>query len=606
MKKKNNILKFYNNCRLSYKMLFAFIFGGLIPIIVIQQVSYYVSTHYMTEKVDEMALNNLTQMAERTDLTLDIYTNLLYQIYVDDDIVSNINALIDGSTSEMAIAINRIFNQLKQYNFSEKGLRCISVVCENGITVTYDYETGSGVDTLWRNQGDMRETQPYKDAKEAGGMVLTPTMAFSDNRKDTYVFHISKRIFDFNHLEKGTMATVIMSIDAEVLNEILQSEEQKKVNWEQEFTFIIDEERRIVSYPVSMFMGTPLDEKITLPRFITISGLMREKEPIINQYKDAKTGWTFCYVYDKQYMLKDIQAVQHMFLLIGIALIIISILLIIYTTSKVHTSVKKVIYGMDQVKEGNLDAKVLIESEDEIGKIAENFNEMTQEVKRLIQEVKEATHMQKNAEIKALEAQINPHFLYNTLDSINWMAIEKGEYEISKMLRNLGIILRYSVNKSNQLVTIEEMKDWIIKYISLQKMRFNDAFDLKLTVQEETKEVRVYKLLLQPFIENAIIHGFNGIEQGGVLSIDILLIDEKSRLCIIIEDNGTGMPQEQVLFYNNRQLVLEQDTNSIGVSNVFHRMNMYYGEEAEWNVNSIEGMGTVITLKIPIFVQEGV
>ena len=123
---------------------------------------------------------------------------------------------------------------------------------------------------------------------------------------------------------------------------------------------------------------------------------------------------------------------------------------------------------MNQIKKGNLDVIIPVNGKDEIGQVAENFNEMALEIKSLINEVKDALHKQKNAEIKALEAQINPHFLYNTLDSINWMAIEKGDYEISNMLCNLGVILRYSINKSNHMVTVREMVDWIEKYISLQ------------------------------------------------------------------------------------------------------------------------------------------
>ncbi len=179
------------------------------------------------------------------------------------------------------------------------------------------------------------------------------------------------------------------------------------------------------------------------------------------------------------------------------------------------------------MQNGNLDIQVHVDTEDEMGQIADNFNTMTGKVKNLIAEVTEITQKQKNAEIRALEAQINPHFLYNTLDSINWMAIEKEEYEISKMLRNLGIILRYSINKSNQMVTIAEMADWLEKYVSLQKMRFNNAFICEVYVSEEAKNIRIHKLLIQPFVENAILHGFKGIEGGGILRVDIIMSREQ-------------------------------------------------------------------------------
>lgn len=113
------------------------------------------------------------------------------------------------------------------------------------------------------------------------------------------------------------------------------------------------------------------------------------------------------------------------------------------------------------------------------------------------------------------------------------MAIEKGEYEISTMLRNLGVILRYSVNKSNQRVTIWEMSDWLHKYISLQKMRFNDAFTYSLQIDKNTEKVKVYKLLLQPFVENSIIHGFDGMMAGGLLRIECSLSDDGKGLYLL-------------------------------------------------------------------------
>ena len=253
-----------------------------------------------------------------------------------------------------------------------------------------------------------------------------------------------------------------------------------------------------------------------------------------------------------------------------------------------------------------MDIRVKVICRDEIGKIAESFNEMTVRVKNLIQEVKRATDRQKNAEIRALEAQINPHFLYNTLDSINWMAIEKEEYEISRMIRNLGIILRYSVDRSNSVVSIRMVEEWLERYISLHQMRFENVFTYQIRVEEEAKEKRIHKLLLQPFVENAILHGLKDKEGGGVLYVDIGLSEDKRMLHIIIEDNGKGMSGELQKQYNDPEKAVVDDEKGIGLHNVFSRLRMYYGEYASWNIKSIEGMGMVVTVKVPAIEQERV
>ena len=141
--------------------------------------------------------------------------------------------------------------------------------------------------------------------------------------------------------------------------------------------------------------------------------------------------------------------------------------------------------------------------------------------------------------------------------------------------------------------------DWLEKYLSLQKMRFNNVFEWVLNIEEETKQVKIHKLLLQPFVENTIIHGSKGIEQGGVLHIDILMSKTRKTIQIIIANNGHGMSKEQVDLYNNIEEMIKDKQEGIGVQNAFSRMYMYYGNKASWNVKSIPDMGTVIVLELP-------
>jgi len=584
--------------------MLTFVMGIMIPVLVIQVVSYSLNNRYMTKKIDELTLMNLTQMAERANLTLSSYTNLLYQIYIDESIVENINIILEENASGKAAAYNQIINRLKQYNVAEEGIRCISIVCSDGSSVTYDYKTGSFLENLWSHEQDMRKTLAYQNAIDEPGMVVTPTQVFKENEdEDTYVFHISKRIFDLENLNKGSIATAIMSVDAQVLSSICESQYDPVTNEEYAISFILGENREVVTYPQEMFMGINVDSKLSILDFIYIGKSLTDKEIVVNAYQDSRTKWTFYYAYDKEYLLKDMTSAQSKLLVLGTVALLVSALLITYIVRKISGSVSILIQGMNQVKEGNFEISLPIESEDELGEITGNFNEMATEINTLIEQVKDATDRQKNAEVRALEAQINPHFLYNTLDSINWMAIEKGEYEISNMLRNLGVILRYSVSNSTRKVSILELGDWLEKYISLQQMRFNRAFSYSIHIDECVNNTKVHKLLLQPFIENAIIHGFDGMESGGVLRVDIVkeekMVTALNRVCIIIEDNGKGIPKELIKQYNDRSKAVA-DGKGIGMHNAFARMEMYYGADAEWLVSGMEGMGTVITLKIPV------
>ena len=599
MKGKLRLLDHFNNMKIGRKIMSAFVMASIVPILTIQFIGYNMNSNSLKRKIDTLMVDNLTQLSERVDLTMDIYSNLVYQIYVDDKIIENVNTLLNGNGEGREVAFHAIYNRLQQAEKSVRGIRSISVICANGQSVTYDAGTGSSIENLWDDYGDLREIAPYRDVQGMPGMLVTPTTRHKGYDGDAFYFHISKCMYDYNNLDRGTIATIVMSVDESVLRDICAvaiAEDEAEYN----INFITDTNGFVISYPNSFYTGISMNPKLTVQEFVQVTGLLKGQNTAVNKYVNGHRGWVYYNVYNKDYMMRDIRNNQIMFILISLAAILFSSVLISYIVRRIGSSVALIIDGIDQVKEGNLNVSVALDSKDELGQIASNFNDMTGKVRNLIAEVSEAKDKQKDAEIRALEAQINPHFLYNTLDSINWMAIEKEEYGISRMLRNLGVILRYSVNRSNQMVSVTEVADWLEKYISLQQMRFNQSFRFELNVAEAAGSIRIYKLLLQPFVENAVIHGFKGMEKGGVLRVDIFLSDTGERLNIIIEDNGKGMPREMAESFNVREQAVRDEGGSIGLHNAFARMDMYYGREAVWNVNSIEGMGTVITLTLPV------
>lgn len=591
-----HLQRFYNNSKFRTKLMMIFVVTALLPIIMILIFSARLNRSNMTKKVDELMENNLVQIAERVNLNLEVYTNLVYQIYQDEEVSENIKNLMDSKETGYAAAYNQINKRLKQYNTSDEGVRCISVVCADGSAVIYDFSTDSFVNHLWQEYSDLRTTEPYKEAVDKPGMVIVPTTTFQENGEKKEYFHIAKRVFDLDHLERGAIATIIVSVDANVLNDICNASD----NQEQGINFIMNQENLIISYPDMEFSGMKKNSHLSIEKLVQVSGYMQNKKIAVNSYEDKTTGWTFYNVYDKEYMLRDVTQAQKIYIFVGILAVISATGAILLLVRQINQSVHGVISGIQKFQEGDMEAQVEVKYHDEIGEIADNFNGMTGRIKKLIKEIKTVTAKQKNAEIRALEAQINPHFLYNTLDSINWMAIEKGEYEISRMIRNLGIILRYSVSKSNSIVTIEMVEDWLEKYISLQQMRFDHTFDYKIYVEEQAKQQKIHKLLIQPFIENAILHGLKEKHGDGLLCVDIRLSEDNRTICIIIEDNGSGMTEKEKEHYNNREEAVRDDGRSIGLHNVFARLEMYYGELAEWNVTSFPDMGTVITLKIPV------
>lgn len=599
--KKWGIISWFYNRKIGQKLIITFVLAVLLPILVSWYVMMGMNQKQMEEKIRELMVSQLGQISERVDLTLDIYMNLVYQMNADSGLLGEIKGLKNNDINKRVESRHNIYQQLQEYNNSVGGIRCISIICADGADVTYDWGTASVVENIWKDYVDLRETKAYKEAQRSAGIVILPTEAMEQDGEQIPVFQIAKTIYDLEALEQEPIATIVMLLDESILKSLCENDEKTAQNG---INFILDGENRMITYPDSFFAGTTLEAGQNIPDFVRMTGALEDKEIRISTYKDEKTDWTYYNACDLDEMLREIRDTRNNALLLGVVLIMAAFLLTFGMVRMIGTSVKTIITGIQAVKSGRLDTVIQLECKDELGEIAGNFNAMTERVAGLIQEVREVTDKQKNAEIRALEAQINPHFLYNTLDSINWLAISRGENEISEMLRNLGIILRYSVNKSNIEVSIDEAADWIEKYISLQQMRFDHAFDFRLAVQEECRTCRIKKLLIQPFIENSLIHGFKGIESGGMLRVDISLSQSGEQICVIIEDNGNGMDQELMKKYNDRTLAISDDQGNIGLNNVFARIDMYYGEAANWNISSIRDIGTVITLRFPAF-KEG-
>lgn len=594
--KKWRIRSWFYNRKIWQKLMITFVLAVLLPISISWYVMMNMNQKQMENKIRELMASQLVQISERVDLTLEIYMNLVYQMNVDSRLIDEINGLKSKDLNKQVESRHNIYRRLQEYNNSVGGIRCISVITANGTDVTYDWGTASVRENIWKDYVDLRETTAYKKAQETTGIAILPTDVMEQNGEELPVFQIAKAIYDLDELEREPIAAIVMILDESILKKLCEND--REIAWSG-INFILDGQNNIITYPNSFFAGTALDADQNITDFVRMTGEMDDKKIGISTVKDSKTGWVYYNAYDLEKMLAEINDSRRNALILVGLLILSAFILISGTVRNIGASVKTIITGIQAVKGGDLHTAIHLEYQDELGEIAGNFNDMTKRVFALIGEVEGVTEKRKNAEIRALEAQINPHFLYNTLDSINWLAISRGEDEISEMLRNLGIILRYSVNKSNIEASIPEVADWIEKYISLQQMRFDHAFEFQLTVQEVCKGYKIKKLLIQPFIENALIHGFKGIEEGGMLRVDISLTEEEKHICIIIEDNGNGLDQELVDKYNDRSAAVEEDPEKIGLNNVFSRIEMYYGKAADWNVISIPDIGTIITLRFP-------
>ena len=223
---------------------------------------------------------------------------------------------------------------------------------------------------------------------------------------------------------------------------------------------------------------------------------------------------------------------------------------------------------------------------------------MVKRINNLVQQQYQAGRDIKNAELKALQAQINPHFLYNTLDLINWKAIDKNVPEITEITHALAKFYKLSLNQGKDVVTLRDEINHISTYVQIQNLRFDEKIGFCISIPEDLYQYGILKLLLQPIVENAIIHGIlpkKGENYKGIIEITGSI--DKEDLVLNIRDNGVGITKEKIKsIFNNTNV---RNKNGYGIKNINDRIKLYYGEKYGLTYQSCEEMGTTVTIYIP-------
>ncbi len=573
------------------RLIMAFVVTSFLPIALVNIVAYYNTSRLVRQNVESMTNANLEQIRMCLDVWLGSYEDILYQVYTDDNIVELVNKINAGE--DVASNKQMLRRALRGMVYTKDYVKFISVMTDSGELVFYNQLTSATTRTSWMDSISMSQEELYRAISADNKSHMIPTgdqVVFGSN--SCYLFHIGRRIIDYRDVDKRC-GIVLVSIDERLLEEICATTENG-------LNFIVDSEGTLISCAGSGRVGTTVyqkgageDERKSVYRQIAgETGLFGETALSVYSVRDGSTGWEIVRVTGQEELIQALRQQQQLRVFI-IVLSLCTVMTIMFSqVTKMTGSIKRVVETMRKAGKGDLNIHVDKDPTrpTEIEVIAEEFNFM-------MDKLKESTQKQKDAEIAALEAQINPHFLYNTLDTINWMAIDRDEYEISNMIATLAGILRYGISDSNGIVRIKDEVDWLKQYIFLQQTKLKNSFECHINVEPEIMGFPIHKLLLQPFIENAILHGFEGIDRTHKLQMD--MGREGDRIVIRIQDNGCGMPAEMVREMNAGIFKKTDNKNHIGMENAITRIHMYYGGSAEVKIESRIGQGTTVRIRIP-------
>ena len=445
----------------------------------------------------------------------------------------------------------------------------------------------------------VKNEKPYRRALAAGGRVVWKRSSKTDH--DIYVYNRSdklvmcREIFDMSHQTK--LAYLAIGASTEPLDSIcraavMKQDENVALISEDgmclsitgtldigEINSIVDA-ARMTPYAPHMFFGSTEDYMIY--ECISNDGVKAYKITPRTAFSD---------------IVKDVITMP-VALMLGFIIALLPILIII--SSIITGPLNKLTAAMDKFKAGDFTQKVDVRTHDEMGEVSACFNSMVDDIKELIDRNYVMEIKERDSELATLQAQINPHFLYNSLDSLYWKAIEAGDDEIGEDIYALSQLFRLVLSRGEGRVPVRVEAELVEHYLHLQRMRFGKRLAYEINIEDSIDECYIPKLILQPFVENAVIHGFEKGKTDYSLTVTGRLLDDEMKF--VIEDTGVGMSKEKLDNLWNADDKDEGKYQRIGryaIRNVKERLELSYGDRARLNIESEEGKGTTVTIVIP-------
>ncbi len=570
--------------KLGIQTFIALIYAVVIVLLitVVGFVSYVVTTKTVEENTNTYVLQLIKQIDFDINNYLRNVENTMNSVVADEEVIQYFN---ENRSDALALG-----DALNGYMVSRDDIINIFLAKEDGQLVI------NGGDYKAKPNMDIQQQVWYREAADSRETVIS-NAHIQNMIVDRYkwVVSFSKAVFDAN---SGSLQGVVMvDLNFNLIDDMLENLSLG----ERGYMFLIDAEGDILYHPKHELISSGIrNEAIDLiltseDGYVTTVEDGRIKNYIVST--SDYTGWKVIgAVYDNEMKPYDIITRQIYFLISGLAIVLAVVLSIIISRHYLHP-IKDLSDGMDRFKNGDLDARVDLEMENEFGELADDFNDMTVRIKQLVIDNKDKEQAKRKFELESLQSQINPHFLYNTLDSIVWMAEAGMNEEVVKMTFSLSKLFRISINRGFEFVTIQQELEHIESYLAIQKLRYGEKLDYAIEADPSLMPFRLIKIIMQPIVENAIYHGIKKIPGPGF--IDIKLREIEGNISISIEDNGVGMDEATVKRLLDKDGYNDTGSSGIGVKNVDQRIKLYYGDAYGVTIDSAEFEGTRVTLTLP-------
>ncbi|SIR59140.1 two-component system, sensor histidine kinase YesM [Paenibacillus macquariensis] len=561
----------------------------LMTIIIMSVTSYYLTK----DSVKSTAETYTTELVKQVNNNIKSYINGM----------KSMSDLVAGNYAVQDFLSSNTFNSLQEErDYKEKISDMLGAMLVSRTDISsanifgYQGQFVSGRKELELNPFvDITSMNWYMNAQNNDGNSVISPSHVQPIFKDRYpwVVSLSRELVSKDGNKK--LGIFLVDLNFSVMNDMF-----KDIRLGQRgYLFIIDSDGKIVYHPQQQLIYSNLkseviDKVLEVRNGTFISG--QGSNSRMYTVQDSEFGWKIVGVSYVNELVDNQNEVLLSIVFLGTICIIIAIIISLFLSQRVTQPIKRLQGYMKEVENGNFDIHVPVSKTIEIQRFARAFNMMVGKIKELMTQTVSDQEQKRKSEISALQAQINPHFLYNTLDSIVWMAESNKSREVVLMTSALAKLFRSSISKNDELVAIRTEIEHITNYLMIQKMRYKNKLDYHIEISELVLEYRIIKIIMQPLIENAIYHGIK-MKQGPGF-IRIASEETQTDIIVIIEDNGNGMDEEKLKSLLLSTAVMESG-RGIGVRNVHERLKLYYGERYGLTYHSVLGVGTTVYIRIP-------
>jgi two-component system sensor histidine kinase YesM len=558
-----------------------------------------IHAHFQASTVQAKANGYILQTIKQTSGKLDAYINSMNIVSKNIMANSEIGGILQrhvlqpagGLSYEETAIINE---ELSKLTIAYDNINSIHIYTPQ---FTFSYNFASENENFW---DILSPSEKAALQKLNGELVLVSfRQAFVDkiSNSTANVFSAVRKIKDFQDgLELGYL---FINVHKKALFDIIQDTQIGKTG----ATRIINREGHIVMAEDESLIGAQVDGEL-LSRLPQSEGYYVSGSDVVVFYMSGESGWgvaTRVPVWEITSEYDDLGRMNYFFALLNI----ISIVLASFFISRWLTRpIEELMGTMERIHEGDIEAKAEVRGSDELGHMARLFNEATTEINTLTEQNYKAELSKTQAELRAIQAQINPHFLYNALDTIYWMLVVNDEIEISEFVISLSEIMRYSIAKGPDVVKLSKELSVLEHYLSIQKVRFTSKLEWKIQMPDALEPYCFPKMMIQPLVENSIYHGLD--PQKKVLRIEIRGRIDGDALLVSVKDNGKGIEGATLQKIREGRLEPKNDQHSrVGLDAVTKRVKLLFGESYSVTIDSEIGKGTEVILRLPLIKQNG-